>query len=152
VNLADFKKRTNSFQLGGAKGAESLAGLLADQLGIDASGGDLASAVLPILSDEKAFGDPNKLKRRLVNAVTQALGVDDPMNSKLVAESVSNFVESGFQQLDLTAFLRKLAEVGFDKNIEAMKELFGKRFTAPMGALIHSMLDDGAFDYKMDMF
>lgn len=150
IQIDKFKKRVDTFQLGGRQGAETLADLIAAELGVDLAEG-LDAAVLPVLSDQKAFADPAKLKKRLTAAITGALGVDDPENSKLIAESVHRFVESGFQQLDFDALLKEMGEKGFDKDLVAMDAVFKKRFAAPMGAVINS-LRDGTFDAKMDVF
>lgn len=150
LQYSDFKRKADSFQLGGPEGAKALSSLLSDDLGVGTDG--LDRVLEPILNDPKNIKNPTRLKRQLVQSITSALGVDDPMNAEKVAQSVSSFVESGFQQLDFVGLLRKLHEVGFDRDIEAMKELFKMRFVAPMGALMQSLEPGGAFDQKMELF
>lgn len=149
IDLSEFRKRVDTFQLGGREGAKALSDFVAEQLNIDDEGFDISAALEPILNDPKAFKNIPKLKKRLSAAIRDALGVEDPQNGKLIAESVSRFIESGFQQLDFEGLMRRLAEVGLDKNVEAMKELFGIRFTAAMGSIMES-IRNGTFDQKLE--
>ncbi|MFN3624623.1 MAG: phage tail tape measure protein [Hyphomicrobium sp.] len=149
VDLSKFRKRVDTFQLGGPEGAKALSDFVAEQLNIDDEGFDISGALTPILNDPKAFKDIPKLKKRLSAAIRDAIGQDSPQDAKLVAESVSRFIESGFQQLDFEGLMRRLAEIGLDKNVEAMKELFGIRFTAAMGSIMDS-IRSGNFDFKLE--
>lgn len=151
IQLDRFKKRADSFQLGGAEGAKTLADMVANELGAAGDGIDLDKAILPILNDKAAFGDPAALKRRLVGAIASSLGMAPGEDTKALTESVHRFVEGGFQQLDFNALLREMAAKGVDNDLVAMDAIFKKRFAAPMGAVMNS-LRDGTFDAKMDLF
>lgn len=149
IDLAKFSEQVDTFQLGGEQGAQTLSDMLANTLGIDDESLDLTSRLKPLLSDPKAFKDIGKLKKKLTQSITSAMGLTDPVSTEKVADAVQKFIQAGFQQVNVHALLTELMKTGFDSNIAAMDDLFGKRFVAPMGAIIQS-IRDGTFNYKFD--
>ena len=149
ISLDRFKQRADTFQLGGAEGAKTLADMIATELGIDGAGLDLDQVLTPLLSDPAAFGDPGALKRQLVSGIVGSLGMQPGEDTKALAETVHRFVESGFQQIDFEGLLRHMAEKGVDKDLVFMDAVFKKRFAAAMGAIMNSMRD-GSIDFKLE--
>ena len=94
IKLDQFKERVDTFQLTGKPGATSLAGYIENALGIDPKRFNLAPVLEQVLSDPNATKDIPALKRRLAATIRDLLGISDPENSKLIAQSVSRFVES----------------------------------------------------------
>lgn len=148
VDLTKFREQVDEFQLGGEAGGKALSNLIADSLGLE-SGSGLEAQLTQMLSRDGAFQNVPQLKRRLVNAVVTGLGLEDAESTEKVSEAVNSFIQAGFTRLNVPALLQKLSAVGFDTNMEAMKELFGKRFVAQMGVILNS-LRDGSFAKKFE--
>ena len=150
IDITKYAKAVDKFKLVGEHGARTLAGYVALELGQGVESEKLLEGILaPILSNPNAIKDIPKLRQKLGAAIASALNIKagDVENRRVVGESINRFLQAGFKQFDVGKFLRVLAAKNFDSNVSGMKELFGKRFVAPMAAMMEAMRN-GAYDEK----